>query len=77
MGLDEDGLTGPPAPLGHWACADRQRMRRNAEAWAQRAEEWEERRREPEAGTEGVRCGQKGRWGPRGRAGVRRHLLLS
>ena len=21
-GLGEDGLTGPPAPLGHWACAD-------------------------------------------------------
>ncbi|CAI9164231.1 unnamed protein product [Rangifer tarandus platyrhynchus] len=22
VGLGGDGLTGPPAPLGHWACAD-------------------------------------------------------
>lgn len=22
MGLGEDGLTGPLAPLGHWACAE-------------------------------------------------------
>lgn len=77
MGLGEDGLTGPRRRSATGPAQTARRMRRNAEAWTQQAEEWEERGRGPEAPRERVRCGQKGRGGPGGRAGVGRHLLLN